>query len=70
MQGKEIQANETSYADFEELINLFKLYDGKPITNSKKLAEFMATKAKLLEEAIIKMDLSNSSLNPNRSLEL
>ena len=52
-----------NFNKFIEIIRDFSAYNGKAIKNSKELAEFMAAKAKLLEEVIDKMDFSNSSLN-------
>ena len=57
------------FDEFTRLINDFCLYIGQTIKSSKKLAEMMAGKAKLLADVIEKSLLSDEDTNENSTLK-
>ena len=69
VKGGRIQALAEHFAEFENLIKDFCNHQGQTIKNSKKLAEMMAGKARLLSDIIEKSLLSDEENEENSTLK-
>lgn len=69
--GKSINALSSNFEHFEHLLKNFCAFTGQTVTSSKKLAEMMAAKAKLLSAVIEKAIIEDEedSLNPETALQ-
>lgn len=68
-QNKKIVSLQKNFAEFENLIKNFCAYEGQTIKSSKKLAEMMAGKARLLSGVIEKALESDEENQENSSLK-
>ena len=69
IQGKQIVPIPENFESFQALINDFCLYIGQTIKSSKKLAEMMAAKAKVLADVIEKAINSDEQTRENSSIK-